>query len=91
MKKNRFFLICVDYSDADVAHNMQFINLDKFKNSNYLFATADTSAMKDLSSRGVECHLFTQFIGKFRKMKLILLALSYGFNPIICDPNLIFI
>ena len=47
--------------------------------------------MKDLSSRGVECHLFTQFIGKFGKMKLILLALLYGFYPIICDPNLIFI
>ena len=89
-EKNRFFLIYVDYSGADMAHNMQLINFDKFKNNNYLFVTADTSTMKDLSSRGVECHLFTQFDGNFGKMKLILLALLYGFNPIICDPNLIF-
>ena len=89
-KKNRFFLVYVDKSDLDMAYNMQLVNFDKFRIYNYFFVTAEPETMQELKSRGMEIHLFSHFKGELGKIQIILLALRYGFNPIVCDTKIIF-
>ena len=90
-----------------MAYNMYTTSFKRFDITNFLFVCGDGQAVEDLQNKDIVCYYYEQNMkntnipaeagdATFRKrtapkMKIILLALLYGFNVIIIDLDIIFL
>ena len=105
--KQRIYLGLVDASYTDMACNMYVTSFKRFNVTNFLYICSDQQAVDDLQTKHIFCYHYEQniinsdvpgeagyqdfIIKTATKMKIIYLALLYGFNVLVIDIDIVFL